>query len=106
MAEYTNAGVRVFSSDKDHSKPFHWSVFLTVCRSEADVVFLVDTSSYIGRDDFGKVKNFIGKIIDKLALYGDHSRVAVVTFSDEVRISIHLDMLCLKESTTSMSTRH
>ena len=47
-------------------------------------MFLVDTSSYIGRDDFGKVKNFIGKIIDKLALYGDHSRVAVVTFSDEV----------------------
>jgi len=60
-------------------------LFLPVCRSESDVVFLVDTSSYIGRDDFTKVKNFIGKIIDKLALQGDHSRVAVVTFSDKVR---------------------
>ena len=51
----------------------------------------MDTSYYIGRKNFNKVKDFITNIADKLALYNDQSRVGLMTFSGGVRVERYLN---------------
>ena len=64
--------------------------FLTGCRAESDVVFLVDSSSYIGPENFRKVKDFILAIVEKLKLYDGQSRIGIITFSGEARVERYL----------------
>jgi uncharacterized protein YegL len=62
-------------------------LILAECKAESDIVLLVDTSSLMGEENFGKVKVFLTTMVDKLALYSGQSRVAIVTFSGEPKVS-------------------
>ena len=54
-------------------------------------MFIVDTSYFIGPNNFVLVKDFITQIADKLALYNDQSRVAIMTFSGGVKVERYLN---------------
>ena len=73
-----------------------WLLFVG-CKAESDVAFIVDTSSYMGEKNFGKVKRFMRNIVQKLALYNDQSRVAVVTFSGMPTVERYLSEPTTKE---------
>ena len=49
-------------------------------------MLLVDTTSMMGEENFGKVKTFLTTMVDKLALYSGQSRVAIMTFSDGPKV--------------------
>ena len=51
----------------------------------ADVVFLVDSSTSVGRDGFDKEKNFVKSLAKYLNVSPGKSRAAVITYSDTAR---------------------
>ena len=61
-------------------------IMLADCQAESDVVFVIDDSSYMGKDNFLKVKVLIQEMVDKMALYNDQSRVAIITYSDGPKV--------------------
>ena len=60
------------------------------CQAESDIALVVDTSSYMGENNLRLVKSFLIKIVDKLALFSDQSRVAVLSFSGHVTVQRYL----------------
>ncbi|XP_030635498.1 collagen alpha-1(VII) chain [Chanos chanos] len=63
-----------------------------VCgRMKADIVFLVDESSSIGSNNFGKVKDFLFRVVTYFPSIGPQgTQFAVVHYSDHPRIEFHL----------------
>lgn len=57
----------------------------------------MDTSSYIGPDNFKKVRSFIHAIAEKLKLYDGQSRVGIITFSGAARVHRYLNEPLSKE---------
>lgn len=56
---------------------------------EADILFVLDSSTSIDRDDFNKrVLGFIRDVIKSLSIGQDKARVGVMTFSDEPHLLI------------------
>ncbi|XP_077400123.1 uncharacterized protein col7a1l isoform X2 [Vanacampus margaritifer] len=61
-------------------------------RSKVDTVFLVDESSSIGANNFGKMKDFIFRVVSYFPVIGpEGAQIAVVHFSDEPRIEFRLN---------------
>ncbi len=50
------------------------------CQAESDVVFLVDTTRYVGERNLAKIRGFLRSVVDKLALHNNQTRVGLVTF--------------------------
>ncbi|XP_063160042.1 collagen alpha-6(VI) chain-like [Candoia aspera] len=65
-----------------------------VCSSAlvADIAFLVDESTRIGRKNFQLIRTFLLKIINALEIAPDYVRVALVLYSDKPRLEFSLDM--------------
>ena len=62
-----------------------------VCRSsKADVVFVIDSSGSIGRNNFVKVQNFIKNIVDSFGISNNTVRVGLVQFSSSVVVEFNL----------------
>ena len=57
----------------------------------------MDTSSYIGQENFSKVKAFIIAIVEKLKLYDGQSRIGIITFSGAARVERYLSEPANKE---------
>uniref|UniRef100_A0A4W4F305 Collagen, type XII, alpha 1a n=1 Tax=Electrophorus electricus TaxID=8005 RepID=A0A4W4F305_ELEEL len=57
----------------------------------ADVVFLVDGSWSVGRDNFQHIRSFISAVAGALDIGEDKSRVAVVQYSTDTRTEFTLD---------------
>ncbi|XP_043330687.1 collagen alpha-5(VI) chain isoform X1 [Cervus canadensis] len=58
---------------------------------KADIMFLVDSSGSIGRENFEKMKTFMKNLLDKIQIGGDKSRVGVVQFSGVSKEEFQLD---------------
>ena len=55
---------------------------------DADIVFLVDSSGSVGRENFGKLKDFVNNVARSLNLAPGRSRVAVILYSSFARLAI------------------
>lgn len=68
--------------------------FLSYCAGPgpkyADVVFLVDSSDYLGIKSFPFVKTFLNKIISSLPVEANKYRVALAQYSDALHNEFHL----------------
>ncbi|XP_074844397.1 collagen alpha-4(VI) chain-like [Carettochelys insculpta] len=69
-----------------------------VCRKAtlADIVFLVDTSTSIGPENFQKVKNFLYTLVSSLDVSSDQIRVGLAQYSDETFQVFLLNQYSLK----------
>ena len=56
-----------------------------------DILFLLDTSSGVGLDNFNKMKQFLDKIVNSFDIDNLLTRVGVVTFDEEARYEIKLN---------------
>lgn len=55
-----------------------------------DIVFLIDTSSSVGSENFSKMKVFIDNIVQKFDVNNQLTRVSVVTYDTDARLNIKL----------------
>ena len=55
---------------------------------DAHIVFLVDSSSSVGGENFGKEKDFVNSVARSLNLAPARSRVAVILYSHNARLAI------------------
>uniref|UniRef100_A0A8C5F2R0 VWFA domain-containing protein n=1 Tax=Gopherus evgoodei TaxID=1825980 RepID=A0A8C5F2R0_9SAUR len=62
----------------------------------ADIVFLVDTSTSIGQENFQKVKNFLYTLVSSLNVSSDQIRVGLAQYSDETFTVFLLNQYSLK----------
>jgi len=73
----------------------------------ADIVFLVDSSTSVGEENFGKLKDFVSNVARSLNLAHARSRVAVILFSSYAQLAIgfsdHSTMLTFKEDVDKLS---
>lgn len=69
------------------------------CKSttKGDLVFVVDASSSIGKKNWKRQLNFLGKVTDGLPVEQDHIRVALVTFNSEPCVEFDLEKFEEKE---------
>ncbi|XP_076273096.1 sushi, von Willebrand factor type A, EGF and pentraxin domain-containing protein 1-like isoform X1 [Rhynchophorus ferrugineus] len=56
-----------------------------------DIVFLVDASSSVGRDNFKSELRFIKKLLSGITVDYNHTRVAVITFSSPSNTVVNID---------------
>uniref|UniRef100_A0A8C5YFR0 VWFA domain-containing protein n=1 Tax=Microcebus murinus TaxID=30608 RepID=A0A8C5YFR0_MICMU len=68
------------------------------CREAAlaDIVFLVDSSTSIGPQNFQKVKNFLYSVVLGLDISSDQVRVGLAQYSDNIYPAFHLNQYPLK----------
>lgn len=87
---------------KRNNQPFSSDLFLLlsclVCRKAtvADIVFLVDSSSSVGPENFQKVKNFIDTLVSSLNVGTDHVRIGLAQYSDDPYVEFLLNQYSLK----------
>lgn len=61
------------------------------CKSvQYDLVFLLDTSSSVGKEDFEKVQQWVANLVDTFEVGPDHTRVGVVHYSDQPTTAFEL----------------
>ena len=61
--------------------------YFSGCKAKSDVVFMVDTSSYIGATNFMKVRSVMIAISEKLKLYDGQSKIGMVIIIILIRLS-------------------
>lgn len=59
----------------------------------ADIVFLIDSSSAVSREDYKKEKEFVVSLAKKLNFGSGKTRVAVILYSDYARQAIRFDVV-------------
>ncbi|CAI5788343.1 Hypothetical predicted protein [Podarcis lilfordi] len=57
----------------------------------ADIVLLIDSSDALGRRAFPSVKSFVSRIINSLPIGPNRYRIALVQYSDDVKVEFQLD---------------
>uniref|UniRef100_A0A670KF57 VWFA domain-containing protein n=1 Tax=Podarcis muralis TaxID=64176 RepID=A0A670KF57_PODMU len=57
----------------------------------ADIVLLIDSSDALGRRAFPSVKSFVNRIINSLPIGPNRYRIALVQYSDDVKVEFQLD---------------
>ncbi|XP_076986207.1 collagen alpha-4(VI) chain-like [Tamandua tetradactyla] len=62
----------------------------------ADIVFLVDSSTSIGPQNFWKVKNFLQSVVLGLDISSDHVRVGLAQYNDNIYPAFRLNQYPLK----------
>lgn len=60
------------------------------CESEADVVFVVDTSRYIPQRLLKQVKRMLRRTIKRLSFKSKNMRVGLVSFDEQARVRLYL----------------
>jgi len=55
---------------------------LSVCMSEADVVFILDSSGSLDEPNFNHIKNFASSVVSDLDVDSGKIRVGAITYSD------------------------
>ncbi|XP_063994064.1 sushi, von Willebrand factor type A, EGF and pentraxin domain-containing protein 1-like [Diachasmimorpha longicaudata] len=63
----------------------------------AEIVFLVDTSSSVGEENFRSELNFVRKLLSDLRVEQTATRVAVITFGDKRMITRNIDQITSAE---------
>uniref|UniRef100_A0A8C3YQM1 Collagen alpha-5(VI) chain n=1 Tax=Catagonus wagneri TaxID=51154 RepID=A0A8C3YQM1_9CETA len=86
-----------FGQNFDSLKSIKNEVFHSICTEKgcedmkADIMFLVDSSSSIGSENFGEMKAFMKNLSAKIQIGPDKTRIGVVQFSDDTREEFKLD---------------
>ena len=75
------------------SIPFlvHFIVSLSACQTSVDMVFLLDESGSVGASNFGKVKQFVQKVIDFFNVGKTGTHIAVETYSTQTTRHFYLN---------------
>ncbi|KAM8967117.1 collagen alpha-1(XXVIII) chain [Pelodytes ibericus] len=69
-----------------------------VCKnSPVDVVFIIDSSESVGPENFQIIKDFVNKLIDKVADDDGASKVGVINYSHKVETVAHLGQYSNKQ---------
>ena len=58
---------------------------------EVDIIFLVDASTSVGKNNFREEIKFVKKLLSDFTVDDKHARVAVITFSSRDRVLLHVD---------------
>uniref|UniRef100_A0A8C9BGF7 Collagen alpha-5(VI) chain n=1 Tax=Phocoena sinus TaxID=42100 RepID=A0A8C9BGF7_PHOSS len=86
-----------FGQNFDSLKGIKNEVVRSICTEKGceymkvDIMFLVDGSSSIGYENFGKMKTFMKNLVAKVQIGPDKTRVGVIQFSDDNREEFQLD---------------
>lgn len=67
------------------------------CPAKADIAFVLDASGSVGAQDFRRVKHFVTKVIDELAIGYDVARVGAVSYSSRSYMGFYMDEYHTKE---------
>ena len=63
----------------------------------ADIVFVLDSSGSLGKDNFGRVKQFVINIVNALDIGENLTHVGVITYSNYPTRRIKLDQFTTKQ---------
>ncbi|KAG8515459.1 Collagen alpha-1(XXII) chain [Galemys pyrenaicus] len=63
-----------------------------------DLVFLLDTSSSVGKEDFEKVRQWVANLVDTFEVGPDRTRVGVVRYSDRPSLAFELGRFSSREA--------
>ena len=66
--------------------------FLPGCLQKADLVFLLDSSSTIGKDNFRKLEDFLKDVVQDLNISPDGVHVGLMQYSSYPSLEFPLDM--------------
>lgn len=58
---------------------------------EIDLIFLVDSSTSVGKNNFREEVKFVKKLLSDFTVDSNHTRVSVITFSSRDRVIRHVD---------------
>ncbi|XP_078269696.1 collagen alpha-6(VI) chain-like [Rhinoraja longicauda] len=58
---------------------------------DADIIFLIDGSDSIRKDDFTKIKTFMVNIVDRMTTGSDHVRIGLIQFSTQTKLEFELN---------------
>lgn len=61
------------------------------CTKEIDVVFAIDASGSISREDFLRIINFVRDLVSRLGVESGAARVGVMSFSGTPELQFHLN---------------
>ena len=67
------------------------------CSGKSDIVFVIDSSGSIRRDRFGKVLDFVNRIVKEHSVQGDATRFGAVVFSDSASVMFQLNTYKTKQ---------
>ncbi|XP_075127393.1 collagen alpha-6(VI) chain-like [Leptodactylus fuscus] len=70
----------------------------SVCKAEADICFLIDSSGSIGSDEFDKMKDFMVSIIDDFDIDSGKVNVGVAQFNESFKMEFKLKTYQDKET--------
>uniref|UniRef100_A0A670K9Q6 VWFA domain-containing protein n=1 Tax=Podarcis muralis TaxID=64176 RepID=A0A670K9Q6_PODMU len=70
---------------------FHAVISHKKTSESADIVLLIDSSDALGRRAFPSVKSFVNRIINSLPIGPNRYRIALVQYSDDVKVEFQLD---------------
>lgn len=70
-----------------------------------DLVFLLDTSSSVGKEDFEKVRQWVANLVDTFEVGPDHTRVGVVRYSDRPTTAFELGHFRSREEVKAAARR-
>uniref|UniRef100_A0A8C0INJ0 VWFA domain-containing protein n=1 Tax=Chelonoidis abingdonii TaxID=106734 RepID=A0A8C0INJ0_CHEAB len=85
-----------FSMKIAHNCERNKTTCLFIFSTLADIVFLVDTSTSIGRENFQKVKNFLYTLVSSLNVSSDQIRVGLAQYSNKTFRVFLLNQYSLK----------
>ena len=69
-----------------------FNILSTECgRIQIDIIFLLDTSSSMGRQDFATMKEFVKHFVSKVDITGGKTRVGIFTFNSNTRLEFSLN---------------
>ena len=63
-------------------------MFLAKCKQKVDLGFILDASGSIDADEFENMKEFVNQVSSFFTVSSDHTRVSVMTFSNNPTIHI------------------
>ncbi|XP_017708574.1 PREDICTED: collagen alpha-1(XXII) chain [Rhinopithecus bieti] len=76
------------------------------CKSvHYDLVFLLDTSSSVGKEDFEKVRQWVANLVDTFEVGPDRTRVGVVRYSDRPTTAFELGLFGSREEVKAAARR-
>lgn len=65
-------------------------IFFSVCIDKKDVIFVLDSSSSIGKDNFQYVLDFVRALVEEIGGTSKEHRFGLITFSTEVNLVFSL----------------
>ncbi|KAG7469864.1 hypothetical protein MATL_G00133270 [Megalops atlanticus] len=97
---------KFFVNNFDALKPIKDEIVTDICSEEAckdmegDILFLIDSSGSIDPSDFGKMKMFMGRMVEKSAVGQNKVHVGVLQFSVNQQVEFPLNRFYVKADIT------